>query len=105
MTWGFGYLNSNRDETNLKSLPKWGERSHRAYENLKSYFPAFAVAILILAVQGKSDSGIAWAALSYVAARVVHFIAYLVGVVAPRSLAWTVGMIANGYLLIRTVVA
>lgn len=99
--WGVGYLMSNRDETGLSPLPEWGNRAGRAYENLKSNLPGFAFAILVLHAVGQFDAGTALAAQIYVAARLSHFAIYLAGWSAPRSIAWSVGLVANFYLLAR----
>lgn len=100
-TWGMDYVISNRDETGLPPLPAWGQRANRAYENLKSNFPAFAIAILALEMAGKHDRGIEIAAGIYVVSRLVHFVVYIAGMVMTRSTSWAVGLLANLYLLVR----
>jgi uncharacterized MAPEG superfamily protein len=100
-TYGRAYLLSNRDQTQLPPLPEWGERSLRAYENLKCYFPAYAVAVILLIFEGKSDTGITIAAIAYLVARLLHFIFYTSGIVSGRATAWFVGLVSNLYLLAR----
>jgi uncharacterized MAPEG superfamily protein len=99
--WGMDYVFSNRDEKGLPPLPAWGESAGRAYENLKSNLPAFATAVLVLSVLGRSDTGTQNAAVLYVVARLAHFLFYTAGYVMPRILAWTTGLLANLYLFVR----
>jgi uncharacterized MAPEG superfamily protein len=102
-SYGRAYLLSNRDAKDLDPLPAWGDRTNRAYENLKNYYPAFAVAILALCLVGRSDLPIQIAAVSYVVSRVFHFTFYTAGIVWGRAAAWIIGIVANTYLLIRVV--
>jgi uncharacterized MAPEG superfamily protein len=97
--YGRAYLLSNRDQTDLPPLPPWGDRANRAYENLKSYFPAFVV--LVLGREGRSDGAIGIAAGLYVAGRIAHFVLYTAGAVSGRALGWFVALVANLYLLVR----
>lgn len=98
---GRKYLLSNRDETDLSKLPLWAQRSNRAYENLKNYYPIFAVTILILMMQGQSDETTRAAAATFVGARFLHFAFYTLGSPVGRAGAWTISMLANAYLLCR----
>lgn len=100
-TYGRAYLLSNRDQKDLMPLPPWAERSERAYENLKNYFPAFVVAILVLNHSGTTDLSIQIAAVLYVVSRLAHYTFYTAGIVPGRALAWMVGIFANSYLLLR----
>jgi uncharacterized MAPEG superfamily protein len=97
--YGDEWLVSNRDMAGLPSLPGWGERAERALANLKENYPAFAVAILILAVTGQFTMGTAIASIVFVAARILHMIVYIAGWVWPRTLFWVIGWLATLYLL------
>lgn len=98
-TYGVKYLLSNRDPETRPELPLWAQRAERAYENLKSYFPGFVVAVLLLIFQGKSSTEIQVAAWIYFAARLAHFTLYTLGNPAGRAAAWATAMLANLYLL------
>jgi len=99
-TYGRSYLLSNRDTKDLPALPDWAERSHRAYENLKCYFPGFIVAILVLAHLQVSTPGTQVAAIVFTASRLGHFAAYTMGHVLLRALFWGIALVANLFLLI-----
>ena len=51
-TYGLGWMLSNRSTMGLSPLPEWGQRAERAYDNLQAHYPAFAVAVLLLALTG-----------------------------------------------------
>ncbi len=99
-TFGFKWLISNREAV-PGQLPAWGARAERAYNNLKDFFPAFAVAILVLGQLNKFDHTTSLAAAIYVLGRVVHYTSYVSGIFAPRFLSWVVAMACNAYLLIK----
>ena len=98
-TYGWGWLLSNRSPAGLPPLPEWGQRAQRAHDNLKENFPAFAVAVLLLALSGGFTEGTRIATAVFVAARLIHMPAYIAGAVWPRSLSWVAGVLATLYLL------
>ncbi len=99
VTYGRSYLLSNRDATDLAPMPAWGDRAHRAYENLKSYFPGFVVAVLVLVHLGVSTTGTQTAAVIFTVSRFGHFLFYSIGNVPARAWAWGIALVANLYLL------
>jgi len=100
-SFGGKWLASNRDQIPNKSLAPWAQRAERAYVNLKDYFPAFAVAIIILGINNKFNSYTSWAAGLYVLGRIMHFLAYTIGHINLRFISYLTGLIANIYLLIQ----
>jgi len=99
--YGFKYLASNRGRVPQTELPSWAARCDRAYNNLKDYFPAFIVAILILGALNKFDNSTATAAVIYTVARILHYICYGIGFVPGRFLFFVAGLLANTYLLLK----
>lgn len=99
-SYGMAWLLSNREPTGKELLP-WAGRCERAYTNLKDYFPAFAVAVLLLGSLGKFDRCTQWAAGVYVVARALHFLLYALGNVRGRFLAYLAGLISNLVLLVK----
>ena len=99
-SFGMEWLASNRDNSNRELVP-WAARCERAYSNLKDYYPAFIVAILLLGQLNKFDVGTKWAAIIYVMARIVHYSAYALGNVPFRFISYLIGMAANLYLLLK----
>ncbi|HEV2212719.1 MAG TPA: MAPEG family protein, partial [Gammaproteobacteria bacterium] len=88
-TYGLGWMLSNRSTAGLPPLPEWGQRVERAYDNLQAHYPAFAVAVLLLALTGGFNLGTSLAAAVFAAARLVHIPAYTLGIVWLRVLSWT----------------
>ncbi len=99
-SFGLEWLVSNRDKTDRELIP-WAARCERAYSNLKDYYPAFIVAILLLGQLNKFDEGTKWAAIIYVLARIIHYTAYGLGNVPFRFMAFLLGMTANLFLLLK----
>ena len=99
--YGFKYLASNRSYTPKTELPAWAARCDRAYNNLKDYFPAFVVAILLLGTLNKFDNSTATAAIIYTVVRILHYVSYGVGFVPGRALFFFTGLFANTYLLLK----
>lgn len=98
--FGKKWLMSNR-ESIPRELPAWGSRAERAYMNLKDFFPAFVVAILLLGQLNKFDHTTSLAAGVYVLGRLVHFISYTGGIFIFRFASWLTALICNFYLLIK----
>jgi uncharacterized MAPEG superfamily protein len=98
-TYGWGWLLSNRSPAGLPPMPEWGQRAQRAHDNLKENFPAFAVAVLLLALSGGFTQGTRVAAAVFTAARLIHMPVYIAGAVWPRAIAWISGVLATLYLL------
>ncbi|MCS6783322.1 MAG: MAPEG family protein [Gloeomargarita sp. SKYG98] len=80
-------------------LPPYAQRATWAHQNAFESVTLFApAAILVLLAQGASPYTSA-VALTYLVARLVHSIAYIVGIAPLRSLAWivSIGCIASLY--------
>jgi uncharacterized MAPEG superfamily protein len=100
-SYGGKWVMGNRAPIQGKELLPWAGRVERAYTNLKDYFPAFVVAILVLGLMGKFDEGTKIAAGTFVAARLAHFIVYAFGISLLRALTFFAGLGANLYLLFK----
>lgn len=100
-SFGEKWLASNRDPLQEKSLIPWAARCDRAYSNLKDYFPAFIVAVLLLGITNKFNNGTAIASLLFVLARAGHYASYGVGFVRARAIFFAIGIFANVYLLLQ----
>jgi uncharacterized MAPEG superfamily protein len=98
-TFGTKWLASNREPVIGKSLPEWGNRAERAYANLKDYFPAFVVAVLLLGIHGKFDGTTKWATTFYLIGRILHMTFYIMGNFPGRFFSYILSFSANLYLL------
>lgn len=95
--FGVKWLAGNR-EANGKSLSDWGQRAERAHNNFKDYFPSFAVVVILLGMTGNFDSTTAIATGLFLAFRVLHFIAYCLGMPMLRAFCFFVNVFAVLYL-------
>ncbi len=95
--WGLG----NRAQQ--PAVPDWVDRADRAHRNLLDNLPLYAVAILTVALVGRSDAVSAAAALTLVGARLLHAITYIGGITALglRSAAYFVAFGATLTILSR----
>lgn len=100
-SFGFGWVNSNREPVKDKELSPWAARADRAYNNLKDYYPAFAVVIILLGTTGRFDESTSIAAALFVFMRLGHFVCYTCGTVIGRALCYLVAMGANVFLLLK----
>ncbi|MGH8401256.1 MAG: MAPEG family protein [Gammaproteobacteria bacterium] len=103
--YGLDWLLSDRSMEGLEALPEWGQRSVRAYANLRENYPAFAVAVLLLAFSGGFTPGTALASAMFLVARLVHMPACIAAIPWLRNLAWIAGFLATLYLLFMAMVA
>ena len=101
ISFGMEWLASNRETNNGKELVHWAARCERAYANLKDYFPAFIVAILLLGQLNKFDEGTKWAAIIFLLARIGHYTAYGLGNFPFRFISYLMAMSANLFLLLK----
>lgn len=98
---GGKWLASNREPVPGKYLPNWAARCERAHNNLKDYYPAFVVAILLLGQLNKFDQSTSYAALIYVVGRLGHYLSYGLGNVLARATFFFIGLLSNLYLLVK----
>lgn len=103
--YGTNWLVSNRSTAGLPELPDWAQRCVRAQDNLKENYPAFAVAVLLLAFTGGFTPGTALASALFLVARLAHLPAYIAGIPWLRTLSWALGFLATLYLLGMALVA
>jgi uncharacterized MAPEG superfamily protein len=76
---------------NPKPLARWALRLKAAHYNAVENLVVFAALVLIACVAGIHDPAVATAACVYFWARVVHAVAYTLGVPWVRTLSFVVG--------------
>lgn len=102
--YGFRWLAGDHATRGLPPLPPLAQRALRAHGSLKESYPAFAVAVLLLAFSGGFTRFTALAAWVFLAARLVHMPACILGLSLLRNLSWLLGLAATLYLLIMALV-
>lgn len=100
-SFGGQWLASNRKPLPGKILLPWAARAENAYSNLKDFFPAYVVAILLLGQLGKFDEVTKYASLLYIVGRVGHYFFYVWGIVPLRFATFVLAMISNVALLVK----
>ena len=104
-SFGKKWILSNRKPVAGKELLPWAARCERAYNNLKDYYPGYVAAILLLGILDKFDTSTGIAAVTYVVARLIHYVSYGIGNVPFRGISFIIGLICNLFLLIKIFVA
>ena len=83
-----------------KRQSPWAERLYFAHTNAVENLVIFAPLVLILDAQGHSTQSTAIACAVYFWARLAHAIVYTMGVPVLRTLAFTVGFLAQAALVL-----
>jgi uncharacterized MAPEG superfamily protein len=90
-----GLLDAVGYPANPKPQSPWAVRLMRAHDNAVENLVVFAALVLVANAAGVSNGVVAGAAVVYFWARVVHALAYTLGVPWVRTLAFTVGFAAQ----------
>lgn len=80
---------------NDKAQSAWAQRLYFAHTNAVENLIIFAPLVLILDAQGHSSEGTIIACAVYFWSRLVHAIVYTMGIPVVRTLAFTVGFLAQ----------
>lgn len=99
-----GYDNRNPREQQAR-LTGWGRRALAAHQNAFEAFAPFAAAVLVAQVGGTDPTLKTELAIAFIASRVLYHVLYLANLATLRSLAWGVGMLCSGGLLLAGIVA
>lgn len=98
MAWGA----SNREEP-VEGSP-WIGRADRAQRNHHDNLAMIAVVIVLAQVTGQADGVTANAAIAILACRVLHGVAYIVGIPPLRTLAYVGSLVGLGTIVWRILV-
>jgi uncharacterized MAPEG superfamily protein len=85
---------------NAKPQSPWAQRLYFAHTNAVENLIIFAPLVLILDAQGHSTESTVIACAAYFWSRLVHAIVYTMGVPVLRTLAFTVGFLAQAALVL-----
>ena len=83
----------NRD--NMPAVEGWFARAKRGHANMAENLLPFAAVVLVAHAAGVHSGVTAAAAVVFFLARVAHFAAYVIGIGAPRTLAYVAGLAAT----------
>lgn len=93
-----GLLDAVGYPENPKPQSPWARRLMKAHLNAVENLVVFAALVLVAHAAGISNGAIATASMVYFWARVVHALAYAFGVPWVRTLAFTVGFLAQAVI-------
>jgi uncharacterized MAPEG superfamily protein len=96
-----GLLDAVGYPENPKPQSPWAQRLMKAHANAIENLIVFAALVLAAAVLGVSNSVIANASIAYFWARVVHALVYTFAIPWIRTLAFTVGFIAQAAIALQ----
>jgi uncharacterized MAPEG superfamily protein len=83
-----------------KAQSPWAERLYFAHTNAVDNLVIFAPLVLMLDALGHSTPATVWACAVYFFARLTHAIVYALGIPVARTLAFTVGFVAQAVLVL-----
>ena len=98
--WGMWATLDNPNRSNPQHSP-WALRMMRAHENATENLVIFATLVLIAHELGISNTVTVWACIVYFWARLVHVVAYTLGVPLIRTLAFSFGFFAQAAIAIE----
>jgi len=96
-----GLLDAVGYPANPKPQSPWAVRLMRAHDNAVENLVVFAALVLVANAVGVSNGTVAGAAVVSFWARVVHAVAYTFGVPWLRTLAFTVGFVAQAAIALQ----
>ena len=96
-----GLLDAVGYPANPKPQSPWAVRLMRAHDNAVENLVVFAALVLVANAVGVSNGVVAGAAVVYFWARLVHAVAYTFGVPWLRTLAFTVGFVAQAAIALQ----
>jgi len=99
MVWGV--MDTVGYPDNPKPQSPWARRMKAAHSNAIENLVIFAALVLAAQAAGISNSGTVTACMVYFWARVVHFLAYTFRLPWVRTIAFTVGFLAQMTLALR----
>ncbi|WP_017720105.1 MAPEG family protein [Kamptonema formosum] len=86
-------------------LPPYAQRATWAHQNSFETFMVFAAAALMAYATGVDSDLAAWAALAFVAARLLYSVFYIANVPLARSLMFGIGTLSTGTLFVLSLLA
>lgn len=88
----------------FEKLPPYAQRATWAHQNSFEAFPIFAAAALMAYVTGVNSPISAWAALSFIAARLLYSVFYISNIPLLRSLMYAIGLVCSCTLFVLSII-
>lgn len=87
----------------FEKLPPYAQRATWAHQNSFEAFPIFAAAALMAYVTGVNSSIAAWAALTFITARLLYSVFYISNIPLLRSLMYAIGLVCSCTLFVLSI--
>lgn len=101
---GMGYTSSARDRPPSRQMSPVTARLQRAMNNHFEGLILFTIAVLVVTLSNQSTPTTQFAALTYLAARILYVPAYAFGWRPWRSAIWFVGFLATLTMLVAALI-
>ncbi len=88
----------------FEKLPAYAQRATWAHQNSFEAFPIFTAAALMAYVTGVNSSLAAWAALSFITARLLYSVFYISNIPLLRSLMYAIGLACSCTLFVLSII-
>ena len=88
----------------FEKLPPYAQRATWAHQNSFETFMIFAVAALMAYATGVNSELAAWAALSFITARLFYSVFYILNIPILRSLMYAVGLAGSCTLFVLSII-
>ena len=85
-------------------LPSYAQRATWAHQNSFETFMIFAVAALMAYTTGVTSELAAWAALSFITARLFYSVFYIFNIPILRSLMYAIGLASSCTLFVLSII-
>ncbi|MEB3219778.1 MAG: MAPEG family protein [Nostocales cyanobacterium 94392] len=89
--------------TMFEKLPPYAQRATWAHQNSFETFPIFAAAALMAYVTGVNSPISAWAALTFITARLFYSVFYISNIPLLRSLMYAIGLVCSCTLFVLSI--
>lgn len=98
--WVAGNRSLKEGQQEFHLMDNWGARCERAYLNLQTNYPPFAVAICLIIFLEIATPTTGILAFLYLIFRLAHFTSYAFGIVSTRAFFWAGAWLINLYFYI-----
>ncbi len=84
-------------------LPPYGQRATWAHQNSFETFMVYAAAAIVAYVTGVESNTAAWAAITFLVARLLFSVFYIINFPLGRSLMFGIGSLCSFYLFVLSI--
>ena len=99
-----GFLRpANYQDPEIRPMPLWGKRAHRAYLNSVEVFAPFAAMVIVAQLTNKADGMTAFWTMAFFWIRVAYAVVYLLAAPYIRTLLFTLGVVCVAGIFVEII--